>query len=232
MSDPELPEQRIHISENGPYLVRGGLPIGVQTIGTDEHENAWDWVEGAVFEAGESYALCRCGHSSNKPFCDGTHKKVGFDGTETASREPYEAGAEITDGPTMSVSDNEALCAFARFCDGYGSIWSKVTETDSDATRDLVAHEGTHCPSGRLLVRDKNAGNAALEPDLPPSIVCVEDPQQEASGPLWVRGGVTIVSADGHVHEVRNRVTLCRCGQSSNKPFCDGTHAHVGWRAD
>lgn len=228
----ERPEQHIRVSENGPYLVSGGLPLGEQAIGIDEQDNAWSWVEGEGREAGERYALCRCGHSSNKPFCDGTHTTVGFDGTETASREPYAAGAESVDGPTMSVEDNEALCAFARFCDGYGGIWTKVGQTDSDATRVLVAHEGTHCPSGRLVVHDKNAGNAAVEPNHPPSIVCVDDPQQEVSGPLWVRGGVTIVAADGETYEVRNRVTLCRCGQSSNKPFCDGTHAHVGWRAD
>ena len=231
MPDGELPEQRIEITENGPYIVRGELPLGEQAIGIDDHENSWTWQEGRVHETTGNYALCRCGNSSHKPFCDGTHKKVGFDGAETASRAEFEAGAETIDGPTMSVSDNEPLCAFARFCDGYGGIWEKVGQTDNDATRDLVAHEGTHCPSGRLVVRDKNAGNAAIEPDFPPSIVCVEDPQQNASGPLWVRGGVTIVGSDGHVHEVRNRVTLCRCGQSKNKPFCDGTHAHVGWRA-
>ena len=228
----ERPQQHIHVSANGPYLVSGGLPLSEQAIGIDEQDNAWTWIEGDTHEPGERYALCRCGRSSNKPFCDGTHATVNFDGTETASREPYAAGAETIDGPTMSVEDNEPLCAFARFCDGYGSIWSRVRETESDASRELVAHEGTHCPSGRLVVRDKNAHGGAVEPALDPSIVCVDDPQQEVSGPLFVRGGVTIIAADGEAYEVRNRVTLCRCGQSSNKPFCDGTHAHVGWRAD
>jgi CDGSH-type Zn-finger protein len=228
----ELPPQHIRVSENGPYLVSGALPLSDQAIGIDEQDNAWSWVPGEAHEPGERYALCRCGQSSNKPFCDGTHVRVGFDGTETASREPYAAEAERIDGPTMSVDDNEPLCAFARFCDGYGSIWSRVGETDDDASRELVSHEGSHCPSGRLVVRDKQAGGAAVEPDLPPSIVCVDDPQQEVSGPLFVRGGVTVIAADGETYEVRNRVTLCRCGQSSNKPFCDGTHAHVGWRAD
>lgn len=231
MADTELPEQHITVSENGPYLVAGGLPLSEQTIGIDRQDNAWSWIEGEVHEAGERYALCRCGQSANKPFCDGSHQKLDFDGAETASRERYEQGAQTIDGPSMSLSDNEPLCAFARFCDGYGSIWTKVGQTDSDATRDLVAHEGTHCPSGRLVVRDKNAGNAEVEPALPPSVVLVEDPQKEASGPIWVRGGVTIVAADGHVYEVRNRVTLCRCGASQNKPFCDGTHAHIGFRA-
>ena len=49
------------------------------------------------------------------------------------------------------------------------------------------------------------------------------------SGPIWVRGGITVESADGREYEVRNRVTLCRCGQSSNKPFCDGSHVECSF---
>jgi CDGSH-type Zn-finger protein len=49
-------------------------------------------------------------------------------------------------------------------------------------------------------------------------------------GPLWVRGGVRITGSDGRDYEVRNRATLCRCGASSNKPFCDGTHKKIGFR--
>jgi CDGSH-type Zn-finger protein len=50
------------------------------------------------------------------------------------------------------------------------------------------------------------------------------------NGPLWVRGGVSVEAADGFEYEVRNRVTLCRCGQSNNKPFCDGSHWDVGFK--
>lgn len=65
-----------------------------------------------------------------------------------------------------------------------------------------------------------------LEPALPVSIGVVRD------GPLLVRGGIEIMGADGEAYEVRNRVTLCRCGRSGSKPFCDGTHKHVGFRDD
>jgi len=44
-----------------------------------------------------------------------------------------------------------------------------------------------------------------------------------------VRGGVRVVAADGEDYEVRNRQTLCRCGQSQNKPFCDGSHKEFGF---
>jgi hypothetical protein len=71
---------------------------------------------------------------------------------------------------------------------------------------------------------DKQTG-APLEPALAKTIGLVEDPVQERSGPLWVRGGVPITAGDGHAYEVRNRVTLCRCGKSTNKPFCNGAHA-------
>jgi len=70
----------------------------------------------------------------------------------------------------------------------------------------------------------------AFEPELPVSIGLIEDPAQGCSGPLWVRGGIQIESADGFKYEIRNRVTLCRCGKSQNKPFCDGTHAAVKFR--
>jgi hypothetical protein len=71
----------------------------------------------------------------------------------------------------------------------------------------------------------------AIEPRLPISIGLVDDPSEECSGPLWLRGGIPVVSADGTPYEVRNRQTLCRCGGSANKPFCDGTHITIKFKA-
>ena len=53
----------------------------------------------------------------------------------------------------------------------------------------------------------------------------IEDTEKKVSGPIYVRGGIPVVSADGKTYEIRNRVTLCRCGRSDNKPFCNGSHA-------
>jgi len=64
----------------------------------------------------------------------------------------------------------------------------------------------------------------------PLSIGLIEDPAEGVSGPLWLRGGIPLIAADGFAYEVRNRMTLCRCGASKNKPFCDGTHITVGFR--
>lgn len=65
-----------------------------------------------------------------------------------------------------------------------------------------------------------------IEPVFEPEIALVRDPKAGMFGPLWVRGGIPVVSADGFRYEVRNRVTLCRCGKSANKPFCGGSHTH------
>ena len=70
----------------------------------------------------------------------------------------------------------------------------------------------------------------AEENHLDPAIGVVEDPGLGVSGPLWVQGGIPIESADGTPYEVRNRVTLCRCGVSINKPFCNGRHASIKFR--
>jgi CDGSH-type Zn-finger protein len=219
---------RITVSPNGPYLVEGEVPLAHQHIVTNQEGESLEWREGKSFPRAESYALCRCGQSASKPFCDGTHERVGFDGTETASREPYSKQAGQIEGPTMVLEDAEHLCAFARFCDPQGQVWNLVGKTDKPGARKLVEHEAGHCPAGRLVAKDRPSGKA-FEPRFEPSIGLVQDTAREVSGPLWVRGGIPVVGGDGVTWEVRNRLTLCRCGESSNKPFCDGTHASMGF---
>jgi CDGSH-type Zn-finger protein len=219
-------ERKIVVTKDGPYLVSGDVPIAIQIITTDNEGSSWDWKEGQAFEQKPGYALCRCGHSKSKPFCDGAHSKMGFDGRESASRVPYARQAETIDGPTLVLSDAENLCAFARFCDPGGKIWSLIERTDEPEVRDLVIREAMHCPAGRLVLQDKKT-RQEIEQPLPPSIGVVEDPALGCSGPLWVRGGITVESHDGKRYEKRNRVTLCRCGASENKPFCNGAHASM-----
>jgi CDGSH-type Zn-finger protein len=154
----------------------------------------------------------------------GTHSTIRFNGKETASRVPYARQAEIIEGPSLVLKDQENLCAFARFCDPGGKIWNLVEEDDPKA-RDLAIREANHCPAGRLVVYDKTGKQ--IEQPLKPSIGVVEDPALGCSGPLWVRGGITVESHDGVPYEKRNRVTLCRCGVSVNKPFCNGSHASI-----
>jgi CDGSH-type Zn-finger protein len=215
---------KITIAKNGPYLVSGSVPLAIQTIGVNRNGDSTEWVEGKALASTEQYALCRCGHSKNKPYCDGSHAKAGFDGTETASHAPVAEQATVMDGPTMQLLDAEVLCAFARFCDPHGQVWNQVEQTDEARVRAQFISQVGNCPSGRLIAVDKQTGEP-VEPKLPPSIGLIEDPAQHCSGPLWVRGGIELIGADGQAYEVRNRMTLCRCGRSENKPFCNGQHA-------
>jgi CDGSH-type Zn-finger protein len=221
--------KKIVVTKDGPYEVSGGLPLSMQVITPDKEGLSWDWKKAKEFETEKEYSLCRCGHSKNKPFCDGTHAKIKFDGTETATRKPYTRQAEVFEGPTLLLSDAEDLCAFARFCDPGGKIWGLIEQTDDPEARKLVIREANHCPGGRLVVHDKRTGDE-IEEKLPQSIGVVEDPALGCSGPLWVRGGVVIESGNGTPYEVRNRVALCRCGASANKPFCNGSHASIKFR--
>ncbi len=99
-----------------------------------------------------------------------------------------------------------------------------VEQTDDPEARKIVEYEAGHCPAGRLVVWDRKTGKA-IEPKFEPSLGLIEDTEKQVRGPIWVRGGIPVVAADGKTYEVRNRVTLCRCGKSDNKPFCDGSHA-------
>ena len=220
---------RVVILKDGPYLVSGNVPLSRQTIVTNADGDSETWKEGKTFPAQESYALCRCGQSKKKPFCDGMHTQVKFDGSETASREPYLKQAKILDGPVLALTDAESLCAFGRFCDPNGQVWNQVAHSDEPKTRAIFVRQVENCPAGRLVAWDKATGKP-VERKYEASIGLIEDPAQQCSGPLWLRGEVPVVSADGFAYEVRNRVTLCRCGQSRNKPFCDGTHAAIKFR--
>ncbi|HET7037703.1 MAG TPA: CDGSH iron-sulfur domain-containing protein [Thermomicrobiaceae bacterium] len=223
---------RITVTEDGPYLVEGGIPVAQQIIEPNEEGASWEWRQGTVFRSRRRYQLCRCGQSQNKPFCDGSHETNGFIGTETASRAPYLEQAKVYEGPELTLTDAEPLCASARFCDACGSIWNLVEEAGAEA-RALTIREAGHCPSGRLVAWKRAADGKlelAGEPEFEKSIGVVEDPEVGCSGPLWVRGGIEIVSADGTAYQIRNRVTLCRCGQSQNKPFCDGSHRVIDFQ--
>lgn len=225
----ETTEMSITVTRNGPYVVTGKIPLAKQTIEADAEGQSRDWQQGPEFEVEETYALCRCGHSSNKPFCDRTHLQIGFDGTEVASREPYVEQVDVIEGSEIDLTDQQSLCASGRFCDPDGSIWALIEQSNDPRVRKLVERMAGNCPSGRLVIWDKSTGEP-VEPELEKSIGLVEDPAAGVSGPLWVRGGITIRSSDGQTYEVRHRVTLCRCGASNNKPFCDGSHITVGFR--
>ncbi len=212
----------IKVTKNGPYIVTGKIPLFEQIIVVDKEGIPVEWGMGKKFPEKEKCGLCRCGESKNKPYCDGTHVKINFDGTEETI-EPYLKQAKVIEGPELKLTDAEDLCASARFCHRAGEIWNLVPKSDNPDSRKAAIEEACDCPSGRLIVWDKKTGQE-IEPNLEKSIGLIEDPQLNCSGPIWVRGKIPIKSADGKSYEIRNRVTLCRCGKSTIKPFCDSSH--------
>ena len=215
----------IKITANGPYLVYGHPTINQEIICPNDEGTSWVYRQGRSFDnSAEPIALCRCGKSNNKPYCDGTHQHAFWSPEETSDKRPLLEDAEGYEGPEMILADNEKYCAFARFCDAYGRVWNLVERARTREEKELVRHEAGHCPAGRLVLYEKESGKV-YEPPFEPSLGLIEDPGIKVSGPIWVKGGIRIESADGTNYEIRNRVTLCRCGQSMNKPFCDGTHA-------
>jgi CDGSH-type Zn-finger protein len=217
--------KKIKINKDGPYTVQGGIPMKDMILVPDSEGLSVRWHRGKEYQVDEEYDLCRCGNSKDKPYCDLTHTKISFDGSETASRESFESQAEPkTVGPDLELTDVVALCALARFCDRAGGVWNNLRASEDPEAKKILLQEVGDCPAGRLVLHDK-AGNL-IEPEFEPSIGLVLDPVVAELGPLWVRGGIPIESADGYIYEIRNRVTLCRCGKSTNKPFCDGRHTN------
>ena len=122
------------------------------------------------------------------------------------------------------MDDLPELCARARFChDQAGDVWNNTEQSGDPAAKKEAVRQARLCPSGRLVARDKKTGRA-IEPELEQEIGLIEDPKMKVSGPVWAKGGIEVESADGLKYETRNRATLCRCGKSQNKPFCNGCH--------
>jgi len=214
---------KISVGKDGPYIVTGGVPLTQEEICNDEEGYGRTWREVRRYPLQDQYALCRCGQSKNKPFCDGTHLMTHFKGTETAGAESYLHHPTIVRGPELDLVDYENLCVHARFCMRAGGVWNLTEQSDIPDARNTAIEEACNCPSGRLVVRDRRTGQL-IEPEREKSIVVIEYPARGEQGPIWVRGGIPVISADGKPYTVRNRLTLCRCGKSHNKPFCDGRH--------
>jgi len=129
------------VQPRGPIYLRGRISVR----GSDHAK----WAEYT------RVALCRCGASANKPFCDGSHERSGFADGGTCPGAPASVAAPADIAATVNPIDN---------------------------------------------------------------------------GPLMIEGTVEFRAADGSTF-VTEKVWLCRCGHSANKPFCDGTHKRIGFRS-
>jgi CDGSH-type Zn-finger protein/truncated hemoglobin YjbI len=206
----------IQSAPDGPYLVTN-VP------------SVTDWL-GVSLAPLPQAALCRCGASELKPWCDGSHSVIGFRAVKAPDRVPDRP--DTYDGQQVTVTDNRGICAHSGFCTDRAPTAFRVdTEpfvAPSGARADEIARAARDCPSGAL--------GYALDGRDPAGVADqVREPAIEVSkdGPYRVTGGVELLDGAGHA-EVRNRgaslehFSLCRCGKSQNKPFCSGMH----WYAD
>jgi CDGSH-type Zn-finger protein len=217
--DSPPPAPSVTAAPNGPFVVAGGVPLYRRRSVESEHGEplAWETVERV--ETADRYVLCRCGQSDRKPFCDGTHARAGFTADDRATG-TYDERANTLGGTGITVRDDRSICVHAGFCGTrVANIWGQVPETGESTVRVQVIAMIEKCPSGALTFKFDDDD---VEPLLAEAIAVTDD------GPLWVTGGVQ-VNAAGAPMEVRNRVTLCRCGASGNKPLCDGSHKSAGF---
>ena len=212
-------EKAIRITKDGPYIVTGGVPIYEKRI--VRRDGLYVWEDGRELPQSDTYALCRCGRSDNAPFCDGkSHKR--FKGQETADMRPYAERAERIEGEGIDLMD-DVRCGKAMFCHRRGrSTWDMMKDSDDPEVRNELIRAACECPAGRTVAVDKDG--TVHEDVLEPSIYIVQDDDRGLSSGIYVMGGIPVTSADGEPYEVRNRVLLCRCGNSRDKPFCDATH--------
>lgn len=201
----------IELRPNGPFVVKG----------LDHLTNA----RGEPLATRPVTALCRCGGSANKPYCDGTHAKNGFSDARLSDGGDDErrnfAGKRIT------IHDNRAICAHAGYCtDGLASVFSSERDPwidpDGAAVEAIVAVIA-RCPSGALSysIDEVEPALGSREPAI----------QATENGPYAVTGGVELRGVEFGDGAPADRFTLCRCGASKNKPFCDGSHVAAGFRA-
>ena len=214
-------EQKITVSDGGPYIVSGNVPITSKSIVTSEQGESLTWKTDTAGETKAKVRLCRCGASSNKPYCDQTHASIEWDHADNAPNGTYAERAKSLGGEGIEIFDDRPLCAHTGFCGNkVTNVWKMAAKTGDSRIRAEAMAMIENCPSGALSF---TVGGEAVEPDLPVQVAVIPD------GPLWVSGGIEITRSDGSTLETRNRVTLCRCGHSGSKPRCDGSHSEVGF---
>jgi CDGSH-type Zn-finger protein len=188
---------------DGPYLV--------QDLG--EFANS----KGAGIACKPVMVLCRCGGSATKPFCDGTHRKNGFSGAKSsqpaAKRDTYR-------GKKITIFDDRAICAHSARCsDNLASVFKYGSEPwiDPDGAGVGAIIDAVHqCPSGALSYAVDDLEAPAQQ--RAPGITVTKD------GPYAVVGSIPLTGQGSDAIAARECYTLCRCGASKNKPFCDGSH--------
>ena len=209
-SDEAKKKPILRCQKNGPYVVKDLKDL-----------SRWDGERLPTFP---TMSLCRCGKSNSMPDCDGTHVTIGFDSRKTTDGE-WDYRASYV-GKKITIHDNRGICAHSGFCtDGLPSVWKIGEEPwiDPDgASVEQIIETIKKCPSGALSYSTNDVEHR--DQDRSPAIRISKD------GPHWVVGGVALENEPRGEEVSLEHYTLCRCGGSKNKPFCDGTHWHIGFK--
>lgn len=193
----------IKTSKNGPYVVTN--LEGLKDL------------DGCTGEIGEpAVALCRCGESRSKPFCDGTHGKIAFSDEKLENRVPRKLDEYV--GKEITIHDDRGICSHAGYCtDGLPKVFRMRTEPwiDPDgASLEEIIETIRKCPSGALSYSVDN-----IKYD---EYYDKKEIELAENGPLLVRGSIMLEDEDQP--ETADHYALCKCGHSRNKPFCSGQH--------
>lgn len=193
----------IKVSNNGPYVIT-------------DLEVLKD-VDGCTGKIGEpAVALCRCGESGSKPFCDGTHGKIGFIDVKLDNRVPRKLDDYV--GKLITIHDDRGICSHAGYCtDGLPKVFRMRTEPwiDPDgASLEEIIETIRKCPSGALsyTVDDIKYDEYYDKKEI----------ELAENGPILVKGSILLEDEDQP--ETVDHYALCKCGHSRNKPFCSGQH--------
>ncbi len=202
----------IECSPDGPYLV-----TNVSTV--------TDW-RGVSLAPLPQAALCRCGASQLKPWCDGSHSVIGFSGKKAPDR--VADRLDVYEGQHLTVTDNRGTCAHSGFCtDRAPTAFRSATEpfvAPSGARADEIMRAARECPSGALGYAPQGHDPTGFSDQ-------AREPAIEVSldGPYRVTGAIELLDAgERNAGASLEHFSLCRCGKSQNKPFCSGMH----WYAD
>ena len=194
--------------ENGPLILETDTPVLIQ--------------DGKVVITGATVYLCRCGASAKKPFCDGEHQKQGF----TTKREIKRELLQKYEGKEITIYFNRSICAGAGACvKGLPSVFSTGNSTNwikpNANSIDNIIKTINSCPSGALSYGIN--GKIYTDTKEVPKVTIVKN------GPYNVEGIIC-----SHKSKPTNcsetKYTLCRCGHSKNKPYCDYSHAEKNWK--
>lgn len=206
------PKPSIEPTVNGPYRVKN----------LSDFRNS----KGESIQTQPEMYLCRCGGSANKPYCDGTHIKIGFRSDKLPGRVPDRM--DNYSGKGITIHDNRGVCAHSGYCtDNSPSVFKMGTEPwiDPDnAAPEEIAGTITLCPSGALSYTKDNVLFKNREHS--PAITVSKD------GPHRAVGSIELNDPEGSKPESKEHYTLCRCGASKNKPFCSGAHWNINFKDD